>query len=101
MKPNPPASTLFVTGHAAVALSIFWTVTGLAALWGGLRRRLRDVRLAGFGLLARATGKVFLYDLSTLSSAWRVLPFIVLGLLLLVAALTYQRARRRGELKAA
>jgi uncharacterized membrane protein len=90
-----------VRQQGQAALSIFWTVTGLVALWVGLRRRLRDLRLAGFGLLVLATGKVFLYDLSTLSSAWRVLSFIVLGLLLLVAALAYQRARRRDELKAA
>lgn len=41
-----------------------------------------------------AAGKVFLYDLSELESVWRVLSFIVLGLLFLLAALAYQRMRR-------
>jgi uncharacterized membrane protein len=67
---------------------------GLVSLWLGLRREVRELRLAGFALLILAAGKVFLYDLSELESVWRVLSFIVLGLLLLLAALTYQRMRR-------
>lgn len=99
-----PGADAFGTGldvsvrqQGQAALSAFWTLTGLAALSVGLRRRVRDLRLAGLGLLMLATGKVFLYDLSTLSSTWRVLSFIVLGLLLLLAALTYQRARRTAD----
>jgi len=85
----------------SLALSAFWTLAGLGLLWLGLERRLRDLRLGGLGLLLLATGKVFLHDLSALSSAWRVLSLVVLGLLLLLAALTYQRARRGdGELAA-
>ena len=37
--------------------------------------------------------KVFLYDLSTLTSLYRVASFIVLGLLLLAGAFAYQRLR--------
>jgi hypothetical protein len=98
-----PGSGTFDTGldvgvrqQGQAVLSALWALSGLAVLWIGLRERLRALRLAGFGLLAIATMKVFLYDLSTLSSAWRVMSFIVLGLLLLLAALAYQRTRR-GE----
>jgi hypothetical protein len=79
-------------GQAVV--SAFWSLAGLALLWAGLRRRAREVRLAGFALLALAVGKVFLYDLAALEAEWRVLSFIVLGLLLLAAAFAYQRMRR-------
>jgi uncharacterized membrane protein len=104
-----PGSGTFDTGldvgvrqQGQAVLSALWTLSGLAVLWIGLRERLRALRLAGFGLLTIATLKVFLYDLSTLSSAWRVMSFIVLGLLLLLAALAYQRARRsEGGLPAA
>ena len=43
-----------------------------------------------------AVGKVFLYDLSTLTSLYRVGSFIGLGLLLLVAAGIWQRMRPRA-----
>jgi Predicted membrane protein (DUF2339) len=95
-----PGSSAFETGlevgvrqQGQALLSALWTLSGLAVLWVGLRRGVRELRLAGFGLLAIATTKVFLYDLSTLSSAWRVVSFIAVGLLLLLAALAYQRLR--------
>jgi uncharacterized membrane protein len=46
-------------------------------------------------LLAVATGKVFLFDLSYLDVAYRVLSLIGLGLLLLVGAFAYQSLRPR------
>jgi uncharacterized membrane protein len=72
-------------------LSAFWSVAGLAALVYGLIRNSRALRLSGFTLLALAVTKVFLYDLATLESLWRVLSFVALGLLLLAGALAYQR----------
>jgi uncharacterized membrane protein len=44
-------------------------------------------------LLLAAVGKVFLYDLSTLGSAYRVVSFLALGALLLAASFAYQRLR--------
>jgi uncharacterized membrane protein len=76
-----------------VALSALWSVVGLGALILGLRRNIALVRTAGLVLLLAAVGKVFLYDLSTLTSIYRVASFIVLGLLLLAGAFAYQRLR--------
>ena len=73
-------------------LSAFWGLCGFAALWWGLRTRTPVVRLGGLAVLALAAGKVFLYDLSTLGSGYRIGSFIALGLLLLTAAFVYQRA---------
>jgi len=78
-------------------LSAFWGVVGLGLLWLGLSRDERAVRLAGFGLLAIAVGKVFIFDMSSLDSGYRVLTFILLGLLLLAGAFAYQRMRRQAS----
>jgi uncharacterized membrane protein len=44
--------------------------------------------------------KVFLYDMAALQAEYRVLSFVVLGLLLLAGAYAYQRMRRgAGTLK--
>jgi len=59
---------------------------------------MRSLRLAGFALLAVAVGKVFLYDMAALDQGYRVLSFVVLGLLLLAAAYAYQRMRRGTKL---
>jgi uncharacterized membrane protein len=84
---------LSVRQQAQVALSALWSVAGLAALTLGLRRSLTAVRIGGLALLLAAVGKVFTYDLSALDSIYRVGSVLTLGLLLLAAALTYQRLR--------
>jgi uncharacterized membrane protein len=85
---------LTVREQGQAILSAFWSLLGLGLLWAGLRRDVREWRLAGFMLLAVAVAKVFLYDMAALQAEYRVLSFIVLGLLLLAAAYAYQRMRR-------
>jgi uncharacterized membrane protein len=86
------ALTVREQGQAIV--SAFWSLLGVGLLWAGLRRDERAWRLAGFGLLAVAVGKVFLYDMAALGAEYRVISFVVLGLLLLAGAYAYQRMRR-------
>lgn len=81
--------TEFQRGHTAV--SAFWGVVAFSALLVGLRRGMRLVRLAALGLFALALGKLFLYDLSTLSSVTRALSFLAVGAVLLLAGFFYQR----------
>lgn len=78
-----------------VALSVFWALCGVGALLTGLRRDHRELRLAGLAGLGVAAGKVFLVDLATLTSIYRVASFVVLGLLLLGAGLAWERTRGR------
>ena len=78
-----------------VLLSAFWALVGFGSLLFGLLRDDRRFRIAGLALLTAAIAKVFLFDLSTLESIYRVLSFIALGLLLLAAAFAYQRIRER------
>ena len=81
--------TEFQRGHTAV--SAFWGIVAFTALLIGLRRGLQVLRLAGLGLFALALGKLFLYDLSTLSSVSRALSFLAVGAVLLLAGFFYQR----------
>lgn len=80
-----------------VWLSVFWTVTGLAAVVWGLVRKAPSVRLGGLALLGVAIAKVWTYDLSELDELARVLSFVGLGLLLLVGAFAYQRIKPGEE----
>ena len=77
--------------QAQVALSILWSVAGGLAFISGIVLRSAVLRLAGLALLGLATTKVFLYDLSSLDAAYRVVSFIGLGLLLLISSWAYQR----------
>jgi hypothetical protein len=84
---------LSVRQQGQVLLSACWTLVGLLGLIVGLRRNHAPMRTVALGLLLVAVGKVFLYDLSTLTSIYRVISFIALGLLLLSGAFAYQRLR--------
>ena len=86
---------LGVRQQGQVVLSAMWSVVGVGALIVGLRRDLRGVRIAALGVLLVAVGKVFLFDLATLTSVYRVASFVGLGLLLLMAAFAWQRMRPR------
>lgn len=80
--------TEFQRGHTAV--SAFWGVLGLVLLYAGLKR-WRSLRIAGLALFAVSLGKIFLYDLPSLSSITRALSFLAVGAVLLLGGFFYQR----------
>jgi uncharacterized membrane protein len=57
----------------------------------GLWRRSAFVRWQALVLIAVTIAKVFVYDVSELDRAYRILSFIVLGVLLLAISFVYQR----------
>jgi uncharacterized membrane protein len=79
-----------------MVLSVFWALAGVGVLVTGLQRDLHALRVAGLALLGVTVAKVFLFDLATLSSMYRVVSFIGLGLLLLAGAFVWQRLRPRN-----
>lgn len=79
----------FHGGHAAV--SAVWGLLGLAALYIGLRRGLGWLQALGFGLFAVSLAKIFLYDLTFLSSITRAVSFLMVGAVLLLGGFFVQR----------
>jgi uncharacterized membrane protein len=92
------ADSALLSAHqqGQMVLSVFWALVGVGTVVLGLRRDLGIVRIAGLGLLGVAVAKVFLFDLAMLTSVYRVVSFIGLGLLLLGGALAWQRLRPRA-----
>ena len=80
--------------QAQMALSVTWAVIGGLVLGAGVVRNQPFLRWYGLGLLGLATGKVFLYDLNSLDAIYRVLSFLVLGVVLLACATIYRRLDR-------
>jgi uncharacterized membrane protein len=81
--------TDFQRGHTVV--SAFWGVLALASLYVGLRHRSPLLRGGGFLLFAVSLGKLFLFDLPSLSSVQRALSFLAVGAVLLLGGFFYQR----------
>jgi uncharacterized membrane protein len=91
-----PVTTDELRTQGQVALSVLSAVLGVIAFVAGLQLRIDDLRRGGLTLLALATVKVFLFDLSGLDVAYRVISLIVLGLLLLASAWIWQRLQPRS-----
>ncbi|HEX5706354.1 MAG TPA: DUF2339 domain-containing protein [Pyrinomonadaceae bacterium] len=80
-----------------LALSVVWAVYGGALLLYGYLRRAKLQRLLGLALLGLVTLKVFFYDLSSLDRIYRIISFIVLGVVLLAVSYLYQQKRRGAD----
>jgi len=72
-------------------LSVFWSVTAIGSLTIGMAGNLRELRYLAVGIFAVTVIKVVLVDMSYLGMIYRVVSFGVLGLLLLLASLFYQK----------
>jgi hypothetical protein len=79
--------------QAQVGVSILWALIGMGVFVAGIVGWRQLVRETGLALLALATGKVFIFDLSYLDVAYRVLSLMGLGVLLLGGAYVYQMLR--------
>ena len=85
----------FQSGHTAV--SAVWGVLGLALLYIGLRTGTAALRIGGLALFGISLAKLFVYDLSRLSSITRALSFLAVGAVLLLGGFFYQRLGARPE----
>ncbi|AQT80315.1 hypothetical protein B1R94_15145 [Mycolicibacterium litorale] len=90
----------FLAGHMAATICWIGLAAGLFAT--ALRAARPDQRtgpiLGGLALTAAAMAKLFLFDLATLDGIFRVVVFIVVGLILLAMGTGYARSlAARGE----
>jgi uncharacterized membrane protein len=79
----------FERGHTVV--SALWAFVGLVGLVAGLVRGSSVLRFAGLGLFGVSLAKIFLYDLSELSSVARAASFIAVGAAILAGGAVLQR----------
>jgi len=81
-----------------LALSLLWVAYALVLLVAGAVRKSAPLRWQGLALLGLAIGKAFFFDLSFLTTFYRIVSFFVLGLVLLAVSFFYQK-RSRARLK--
>jgi uncharacterized membrane protein len=72
----------------------FWGLLALISLYVGLTQERGRLRAGGFILFGTSLGKIFLFDLPSLSSAQRALSFLAVGAVLLLGGFFYQHLSR-------
>ncbi len=80
---------------AFAAISVLWGVFAAALMALGFLRRLHLLRTVSLVLFAFTGAKVFLFDMSKVATPFRILSFLVLGVLLIAASWLYHRYRDR------
>ena len=93
------ALTAWVAQHNALpSLTIAWSLLALAFFGAGLVLRDRQYRLGGLALLGLSVGRVFFVDVWAFEPVFRIISFIVLGLVLLVIGYAYNRFEEKLRL---
>ncbi len=82
---------------AQMSLSIVWAVYAAGALAIGFIRKVRPLRLSALALFGVTATKLTFMDLAELRDGYRIISFVVLGVLLIGASYAYHRAEKMFE----
>jgi uncharacterized membrane protein len=85
----------YVDGLRAGGVSILWSLFALGLILRGIAKNVRLLRYMGLVLFATVAAKVFLFDLANLDSFFRIIAFIVLGILVMSGSFVYLKYRDR------
>lgn len=87
--------TLTFSFHGSFArdmtYTIAWAFFALVLLIGGIVKDLRPLRLSAIALLSLALAKLFLHDLDRLNQLYRIVAFLSVAVIAIVASFVYQR----------
>jgi len=80
---------------AQMAISITWSVFAVAVLAIGFWKRVRAMRLVALGLFGVTALKLVIVDIAHIEQIYRILSFLVLGVLMIGASYLYHRVEKR------
>ncbi len=77
------------------SISVVWAIFSIVLMILGFQKNSDRMRKIALGLLFLTTFKVFLFDIRNISTPYRILSFIVLGLILILISYLYNQAKGR------
>jgi uncharacterized membrane protein len=82
---------------AQLSLSLLWAGYAAGLIVVGMWRRFAPIRYVAMVLFAITLAKIFLSDLAFLGGLYRVIGFLVIGVMLVLLSFLYQRGRAREK----
>jgi uncharacterized membrane protein len=73
-----------------LTLSAVWAVYSIFLVALGILKKIRVIRFFAIILFGITILKVFLFDLSSLDTIYRILSFLILGVILILVSFLYQ-----------
>jgi uncharacterized membrane protein len=89
----------YYPGFRYGGISILWAIFALTFLIRGIAKDNSSVRYAGLALFTIVSIKVFFVDLKNLDPIYRIIAFVILGLMLLAGSFLYLKHRERFATK--
>jgi uncharacterized membrane protein len=80
--------------YAKAGLSIVWALASFYLIWLGMRYRYKTLRIIALVIFGITLIKLFVYDISNIAPAGKIVAFILLGAILLVVSFMYQRLKK-------
>ncbi|MCP4613132.1 MAG: DUF2339 domain-containing protein [Planctomycetes bacterium] len=80
---------------AQMSLSVVWGVYAIAVLAAGFWRKVRSLRLSALGLFGLTALKLVIIDMAKVEEVYRIVSFLVLGILMIGASYLYHRVEKR------
>lgn len=77
------------------AVSVLWTLFSVAFMLLGFRRNSAAARKVSFTLFSLTVLKVFFFDMANFSTPYRIISFIILGLMLVGTSYLYYKYKDR------
>jgi uncharacterized membrane protein len=77
------------------AISVLWTVFSVVLMIQGFRENKSLLRIVSLGLFLITLIKVFLFDMANISTPYRIISFIILGIMLVGTSYLYYKFKDR------
>lgn len=78
-------------------ISIYWAIFAIGMLLAGILKRIPALRGVALVLLIGVVLKIFFIDLKELDQLYRIIAFLVLGVLVLISSFVYLKYRSTFE----
>jgi hypothetical protein len=88
-----------VPGFQYGGISILWCTFAITFLIYGILKNGKTLRTISLILFAVTIAKVFIFDLRELSQIYKIVAFIILGLIILIAAFAYVKYKENFEIE--
>lgn len=77
-----------------ILLPILWAILGFTTIYFGINKRIKNLIYIGFILFVLIILKLYLVDVWQMSNVFRIISFIILGILILITSFMYQKWKK-------
>ncbi|MHB8984060.1 MAG: DUF2339 domain-containing protein, partial [Carboxydocellales bacterium] len=92
---NPASQPWNLEEAKQLTLSAVWAIYSILLVVIGIIKRYKPIRLFSMVLFGVTILKVFLFDLSNLDTIYRIMSFLILGVILIGVSFLYQRFKHQ------